>query len=184
MSDQFVGEIRVFPFTFAPLGWAMCNGQLLPINQNQALFSLLGTQFGGNGTSNFALPNLQGNVPIGFGNGVGLTPYNVGDQGGVAAVTLSSPQLPSHTHTLPVSAATTTKQATPSPTNFLGATGGGRTGGVNAYATPAQQTANPATMLSTAVGAGNGSGQPHNNMAPYLVFTFCIALQGIFPARS
>jgi len=183
MSNPFVGEIRVFPFNFAPVGWAMCNGQILPISQNTALFSLLGTQFGGNGTSNFALPNLQGNIPIGFGSGPGLSPYSIGEQGGVASVTLTSLQVPAHTHTLPVSAAATSKQATPSPSNFLGATGGGRSGGVNAYATPALQTANAATMLPGAV-ANSGGGVAHNNMAPYLVLNFCIALQGVFPARS
>src|ERR1700754_4959277 len=102
--DPFIAEIRIFPFNFAPQGWAMCNGQLLPISQNTALFSLLGTQFGGNGTSNFALPNLQGNIPIGFQQGPGLTPYSMGDTGGGQSVTLTSGQLPSHTHTLPVSA--------------------------------------------------------------------------------
>jgi microcystin-dependent protein len=183
MSDQFLAEIRVFPYTFAPQGWAMCNGQILPISQNTALFSLLGTNFGGNGTSNFALPNLQGSIAIGQGQGPGLVPYTMGEQGGVATVTLSSSTLPAHTHTLPVSAASTSKQATPSSSSFLGATGGGRTGGVNAYATPAQQATSPATMLSGAVGASGGGGG-HNNMAPYLVFTYCIALQGIYPARS
>jgi len=184
MSDQFVGEIRVFPFTFAPQGWAVCSGQILPISQNTALFSLLGTQFGGNGTSNFALPNLQGNVPVGQGQLIGGSDYFVGETGGAQTVTLNSAAVPAHTHTLPVSAATTAKQATPSPSNFLGATGAGRSGGVNAFVTPAQQTGAPVSMLPTAVGGGNGGGQAHNNMAPYLVFTYCIALQGIFPARS
>jgi len=184
MADPFVGEIRAFPFNFAPLGWAMCNGQILPISQNTALFSLLGTQFGGNGTTNFALPNLQGNIAIGFEQGPGLSDYNMGDTGGTQNVTLNSSQVPSHTHMLPVSGATTGKQAAPGSSTFLGATGGGRTGGVNTYATPTQQTASPTTMLQAAVGGGTGGGQPHNNMAPYLVLTFCIALQGVFPPRS
>jgi microcystin-dependent protein len=182
MAQPFLGEIKPFPYNFAPFGWAMCQGQLLPISQNTALFSLLGTFYGGNGTSNFALPNLQGKIVIGFQQGPGLTPYNMGDTGGAQAVTLTSGQLPSHTHTLPVSSATTSKQATPSPTNFLGATGAGRSGGVNAYAPPALQSANAVSMLATAVGGGGG--QPHNNLAPYLVLNFCIALQGIYPARS
>jgi microcystin-dependent protein len=182
MADPFLGEIRVFPFNFAPQGWATCSGQLLPISQNTALFSLLGTNFGGDGRTNFGLPNLQSRIAVGMGQGPGLSPYNIGEQGGVANVTLTNNQLPSHTHTLPVSSGTGSKQATPGPSNFLGATGG-RTGGVNIYATQAQQAANPATMLGGAV-VSAGGGQPHNNMAPFLGFTVCIALQGIFPPRS
>src|SRR5690242_13592548 len=98
MSDQFVGEIRIFPFNFAPKGWAFCDGQLLPLSQNTALFSLLGTQFGGDGKSTFALPNLQGNVPLHFGQGPGLTPYNVGDSGGASAIALLTSEMPAHNH--------------------------------------------------------------------------------------
>src|SRR5271167_1356268 len=98
MADQFLGEIRAVGFNFAPIGWALCNGQLLPISQNTALFSLLGTQYGGNGTSTFALPNFQGNVPVLFGQGTGLSAYNIGQTGGATTVTLSTPQLPAHAH--------------------------------------------------------------------------------------
>lgn len=179
--DPYIGEIRAFGFNFAPSGWAICAGQLLPISQNTALFSLLGTQYGGDGRSNFALPNLQGNIPISQGQGPGLGVYSVGDRGGSAAVALLGQQVPSHTHTLPVAAANG-KQPAPSPTMYLGATGS-RGEGVNVYATPAGQSSSSVQMLASAVGPAGGA-QPHNNLAPYLAVNYCIALQGVFPPRS
>lgn len=176
MSDQFVGEIRAFGFTFAPTGWALCNGQLLPISQNTALFSLLGTQFGGDGKSTFALPNLQACAPLGFGQGPGLSSRAIGETGGEPAVTLLASQMPSHTHT-PL--ANTTNPQTNTPVgNTWAPPGAGR--GLNLY-DPAPGTGVP--MKPGAVGTAGG-GQPHNNLPPYLTLNFCIALQGIYPPRS
>ena len=177
MSDQFVGEIRAFGFNHAPRGWATCQGQLMSISQNTALFSLLGTNFGGDGRSTFALPNLQGCIPNGAGSGVGLSPYAVGQTGGQPAVALSAGQMPAHTHTLPVSSVDG-KLAAPSPITYLGATGS-RGESVSVYSAPPQ---NPVPMLVSAVGLSPG-GQPHNNMGTFLVVNYCIALQGIFPSR-
>jgi microcystin-dependent protein len=174
MADQFVGEIRIVPLNFAPTGWALCDGQTLPISQNTALFSLLGTQFGGNGTSTFALPNLQGSAPMNQGNGAGLTPRVMGETGGETAVTLLTSEIPAHTHTIGVASASTS--GTPGPTVVFG--GGGR-GKEPAYV-PASA---PVTMSPQAIGLTGGS-QPHNNMPPYLTLNFVIALVGIFPARS
>ena len=176
MADQFVGEIRIVPFDFAPYGWALCNGQLMPIAQNTALFSLLGTQFGGNGTTNFALPNLQGNAPMNQGNGPGLTPRVMGETGGEPNVTLLITELPSHTHVS--QAGTASNSGTPGPTTTFG--DGGR-GKESAYAPAAP--ANAVLLNPQAVGSIGGS-LPHNNMSPYLTLSFVISLQGIFPARS
>jgi microcystin-dependent protein len=177
MSDQFVSEIRMFAGNFAPTGWALCNGQLLPISQNTALFSLLGTQFGGNGTSNFALPNLQGSVPISFGNGGGLTPRVIGETGGEAAVTLLQTQLPSHTH----AAMASTVGGADSPANAVwGESKLGKTP-MNVYAASNANTNVPMSPQALAVA---GSDSPHNNMPPYQCLTFIIAMQGIFPARG
>jgi microcystin-dependent protein len=174
MADNFVGEIRLFPFNFAPTGWAMCDGQILPISQNTALFSLLGTQFGGNGTSNFALPNLQGTIPVGQGQGPGLSLYDIGESGGTATVNLSVSTIPSHSHSLPVSA-TAGRVNIPSPSAVLGATG---RGSPDVYA-------GSVTGSMSASSSGNaGGGQPHNNLMPYLVLNYCIALTGIYPSRS
>ena len=174
MSNPFVGEIRVVGFTFAPVGWAQCNGQLLPISQNTALFSLLGTQYGGNGTTNFALPNLQGCAPMHQGQGAGLTPRVMGETGGETAVTLLSTEIPSHTHAAQNAAAS--NAGTPGPTTIFG--GGGR-GKEPAYAA----AATAAAMSGQAVGSTGGN-QPHNNMPPYVTLNFIIAMQGVFPARS
>jgi microcystin-dependent protein len=176
MADQFVGEIRIVPFNFAPFGWALCDGQLLAISQNTALFSLLGTYYGGNGTSNFALPNLQGSAPMNQGNGLGLTPRVLGEVGGETAVTLLLSQMPAHTHT--AKNAAVSNAGTPGPTVTFG--GGGR-GKAPAYA-PAS-TQNAVQLMQRAVGLTGGN-QPHNNMPPYLTLNFVIALQGIFPPRS
>jgi microcystin-dependent protein len=174
MADQFIGEIRVVGFNFAPTGWALCNGQLMPISQNTALFSLLGTQFGGNGTTNFALPNLQGCAPMLQGNGAGLTPRVIGEVGGETSVTLLTSQIPAHTHA--AMNAPASNADTPTNTVF----GGGSRGKEPAYAPTSASTA---LMNAQAIGLAGGS-QPHNNMPPYLTLNFIIALQGIFPSRG
>lgn len=171
MSEQYLSEIRIFAFNYAPKGWALCNGQLLSIQQNAALFSLLGTTYGGNGTTNFQLPNLQGCVPLHTGtspNGIG---YTLGQQAGEANVTLTQSQIPQHTHT--VNASTTSDANVPSAAVVPGGAG------VNAYGGPA----GGATMNPGIVGLAGGS-QPHSNLQPYLVVNFCIALTGIFPSRN
>jgi microcystin-dependent protein len=175
MANPFVGEIRIFPFNFAPFGWATCNGQLLPIGQNVALFSLLGTQYGGNGTSNFALPNLQGSFPINFGQAPGLPSYIQGESGGQAAVALLTTQIPAHTHTVVCAAA---GNSTSPSGNAFGSEGRGKP---PAYAPLA---VGAAVVMSSSAVAAAGSSQPHPNMPPYLTLNFCIALQGIFPARG
>ncbi len=174
MSDQFVGEIRAVGFNFAQVGWALCNGQLLSIAQNTALFSLLGTNFGGNGTSTFALPNLQGAMAVNSGQGVGLAPYYVGQMGGEASVTLSTPQMPSHNH---VQQGTTAEAVSKLPS---GATfgSGSRAKPIKYYLAGSGATTMHPRLLQSA-----GGNSAHNNMMPYLVLNFVIALQGIFPAR-
>jgi microcystin-dependent protein len=168
MSEQFTGEIRLMSFNFAPKGWALCNGQLLPINQNQALFSLLGTRFGGNGQTTFGLPNLQGKVPIHMGNG-----HTLGETGGQQTHTLTMSEMTQHTHVFtPSSAAATTN----TPTSSLGLAA---SAGSFLYGPPA----NLVTMNALAVSLLGGS-QPHENMQPYLTISFCIALQGIFPSPN
>jgi microcystin-dependent protein len=168
MSQPFLSEIRIMSFGYAPRGWAMCNGQLLPINQNQALFSLLGTTYGGNGQTNFALPDLRGNVPIHTGQG-----FSLGQKGGEQAHTLSISELPTHTHTL---SGTSTAASQPVPTGaFLATTAA--TDPV--YGQPTSLVAMSATAL-----ANVGGSQAHLNMQPFLALTFCIALQGIFPSQN
>jgi len=177
MSDVFLGEIRIVAFTFAPTGWAFCNGQLLPISQNTALFSLLGTTYGGNGQSNFALPNLQGSAPVHFGQGPGLSLYGQGQTGGAAAVTLLTNQMPAHNHA--VNSVTVNGDRT-SPSGAVPVMSKVGRQGVSFYSsTPGTSP----TMSPQALSLAGGS-QPHNNMPPYLTLNFVIALQGIFPARS
>jgi len=176
MASPFVGEIRMVGFNFAPLGWALCNGQILAISQNAALFSLLGTYYGGNGTSNFALPNFQGLAPMDQGQGLGLSPRSMGETDGVPSVTLLLNEIPMHNHTPHAAAAG--NSGAPGPT--MSFAGGGR-GKPPAYAPYLNTAAVP--MANTAVGFTGGS-QPHNNMPPYLTVNFIIALQGVFPARS
>lgn len=174
MSDQFVAEIRIFGCNFAPLDWALCNGQLLPISQYTAVFSLLGTTYGGNGTSNFQLPNLQGFVPLQQGQGPGLSLYDLGETGGSQTVTLLVTEIPSHTHTLSVD--TAAKKESGVLTN---GTPAGPAGGASIYSTAAANvTMNAGTL------ANYGNSQPHDNMQPYLTLNFCIALQGVYPPRS
>lgn len=173
MASPFIAEIRIFPFNFAPRGWGFCNGQLLPLAQNTALFSLVGTTYGGDGRTNFALPNLQGRAPMHAGNGPGLTPRDLGEPGGLVNVTLSEGQMASHSHALN-SQARIANQDDPGPANWLGVPGDEK------YGPP---TVPAAAMDPTAIGL-TGGGQPHTNQQPYLTLNFCIALQGIFPQRS
>jgi microcystin-dependent protein len=174
MADPFVAEIRIFPFNFAPKGWAWCDGQLLPISQNTALFSLLGTTYGGNGKSNFALPDLQGRAPMHPGQGPGLSLHDLGETGGSETVTLLESEIPSHSHS-------------------LGAQNialGGVTSGAGAVLNrPASGNLYDATSpqlvpMAPEALAPAGGDQPHNNLQPYLTFYFCIALQGVFPPRG
>ena len=172
MASPFVAEIRMFCGDFAPSGWALCNGQVLPISQNTALFSLLGTTYGGDGRTNFALPNLQAMSPMGQGEGAGLTPSVLGQAGGAATVTLTTPQIPAHTHR---ALGVARVGSSPSPSAGTWAKEG--------HELYASATSVPMTMNAGAL-ASEGGGQPHNNLPPYLVVTFIIALQGIFPPRS
>lgn len=180
MSEPFLSEIKVVSFNFPPKGWAMCNGQFLPINQNQGLFSLLGTTYGGNGQTTFALPNLRGRVPIHVGAG-----HTLGEAAGATAVTLNQQQLPTHTHQLmgqtEIVAPTGISQD-PTGRVLAGAQaalqGGGQTA-VSNYGQPGSPVAMNAQAL-----ANTGGSQPHNNMMPYLVLNFIIALQGIFPSQN
>ena len=175
MADPFVAEIRIFPFNFAPKGWAWCDGQLLPLSQNTALFSLLGTTYGGNGKSNFALPDLQGRAPMHPGQGPGLSLHDLGETGGSETVSLLESEIPSHTHQLRADTADPADVQAPSSTTSLARSFGG-----SAYLSPA---AGLVAMADTALPPAGGD-QPHNNMQPYLTFYFCIALQGVFPPRT
>ena len=179
MSDPFLGEIRIFPFSFAPVNWAMCNGQILSVSQNTALFSLLGVSFGGNGSSNFGLPNLQQAVPLGTGQGTGLSPYVTGQFGGSSTVTLATAQTPAHTHALVADAEVSTSASPAGAILMDGHYTGATPGKVAAYTTQAPDT----TMSPAAIGLAGRSG-PHNNMMPYLTLNFCIALAGVYPSRS
>ena len=173
MSNPFVAEIRIFPFNFAPTGWAMCNGQLLPISQNTALFSLLGTTYGGDGKSTFGLPNLQGSAPLHPGQGPGLSLRDLGEIGGEQNVTLISSEMPAHSH---------------SARGLAGAGGQGPSGNTWAEAnqrgisTYIPSSAQNVQMSPQALSLSGGS-LPHNNMMPYLTLNFCIAMQGVFPPR-
>ena len=173
MSDPFVAEIRIFPFNFPPKGWAFCDGQLMPISQNTALFSLLGTTYGGDGKSTFALPDLQGSAPMQPGQGQGLSLRDLGEMSGVESITLLVSEIPIHTHVQMASADPANVQIPVASACLARASGGSaystNTGGLVAMAPQ---------MLSLA-----GGGLPHNNMQPYLTLNFCIALQGVFPQR-
>jgi microcystin-dependent protein len=173
MSDQFLAEIRIFPFNFPPTGWAFCSGQLLPISQNTALFALLGTFYGGDGKSTFALPDLQGSAPMQTGQGQGLSERFLGEMSGVESVTLLVSEIPIHTHTISGSIDDGDLRI-PSPTRALAKSIGG-----NIYNT----ATSPLTLMAPQGLPPAGGGLPHNNMQPYLTLNFCIALQGIFPQR-
>lgn len=168
MSEPFLSEIKLMSFNFAPKGWALCNGQIMAINQNQALFSLLGTTYGGNGQTTFALPDLRGRIPIHFGNG-----HTLGENAGSEAVTINIQQMPTHTHVL---ACTTANATTDSPTTSDTIANAG----MNLYG---PSSGGLVAMNSSMVGNAGGS-QPHTNMAPYLTLNFCIALQGIYPSQN
>jgi microcystin-dependent protein len=177
MSDQFVAEIRIFPFNFPPKGWAFCDGQLMPISQNTALFSLLGTTYGGDGKSTFALPDMQGNAPMQPGQGQGLSLRDLGEMSGVESITLLTSEIPAHAHFIGRARADGGDSIT--PVNSVWAqSAAGRGGAALYHEPPATGTINPLGSLALA-----GGGLPHNNMQPYLTLNFCIALQGIFPQR-
>lgn len=172
--DPFVAEIRIFPFNFAPKGWAFCDGQILPLSQNTALFSLLGTTYGGDGKSNFALPNMQGNAPMHPGQGPGLSLHDLGETGGSETVSLLESEIPSHSHTM---------NAQNVPLGSLTSAAG------NTFTHPASgnlfNKVNPAVVsMAPEALAPAGGDQPHNNMQPYLTLNFCIALQGVYPPRT
>lgn len=175
MSNPFLAEIRIFTAGFAPKGWAQCDGQLMPISQNTALFSLLGTTYGGNGTSNFALPNLQGCAPMQAGQGPGLTLRDLGETAGEQTVTLLQTEMPAHTHG---ALGSSNSDAVTPTANAWGE--GQKLGGAVIYAPSAN---NNVQMNPFALSIAGGS-QPHNNMQPFLGLMFIIALQGVFPARS
>ncbi|GAA3283655.1 phage tail protein [Dactylosporangium vinaceum] len=175
MSDQFLGEIRMFAGTFAPTGWALCNGQLLPIPQNTALFSLLGTVYGGNGTTTFALPDLQGAAPLGTGQAPGLSQYVQGETGGAETVTLLATEMPQHTHIAQAAPVRGDRNSPAAATWAEAALGRVRD---RHYATAPDSTAMAANALTV-----TGASQPHDNLAPYLTLTFIIALTGVFPTR-
>lgn len=175
MSEPFIGEIKIFGFNFAPLGWAECNGQLMSIAQNTALFSILGTTYGGDGQTTFALPNLQGSAPMMWGQGNGLTPRVIGEVTGTDNVTLLTTQIPAHNHLFQNFAGPATQQ-NPSNNTALADPPAGRI-----YQT--EVTQNLTLMNPMAVGVAGGS-MPHNNQQPFLTLMFCIALEGIFPSRN
>ncbi|KAA0256355.1 phage tail protein [Acidobacteria bacterium ACD] len=173
MADPFVAEIRIFPFNFAPTGWAFCNGQILPISQNTALFALLGTTYGGNGQSTFALPNLQGSVPTFWGQGPGLSNRFQGETGGSESVTLIETEMPAHAHSM--LAATDIGDQNVPTNRVLTISNNGP-----AYA----PGGSPQVSMSPQALSPSGGSLPHNNLMPYLTLNFCIALQGIFPPRG
>ena len=172
MSEPFIGCISIFGFNFAPRGWATCSGQLLPINQNQSLFSLLGTTYGGDGRTTFALPNMQGRAPMHAGNGAGLTSRTLGQQLGAERVTLTEAQIPPHSHT--ANASDTDSTATTPQGNLAAPT----VTAFNVYGDPDNLTPGAAGQL------GQSGGSGHDNMQPYTALNFCIALTGLFPPRN
>ena len=175
MASPFVAEIRIFPFNFAPKGWAFCDGQILPLSQNTALFSLLGTTYGGDGKSNFALPNMQGNSPMHPGQGPGLSLHDLGETGGSDTVSLLESEIPSHSHSANADSGAGSAN---DPTGNVWASAQVLRQGQNLYATTG------GTSMSGNALAPAGGDQPHNNLQPYLTLNFCIALQGVYPPRT
>lgn len=176
MADPFLAEIRIFPFNFAPKGWAFCNGQLMPLSQNTALFSLLGTTYGGDGKSTFALPNMVDNVPMHPGQGPGLSLHDLGETGGSQTVTLLVSEMPFHAHSVGRASVAAGDSITPVASVWAQA-GAGRGAAALYKEPPATGKVNPLSLSPT------GGSLPHNNMQPYLTLNFCIALQGVFPQR-
>ena len=172
--DPFVAEIRIFPFNFAPKGWAFCDGQILPLSQNTALFSLLGTTYGGDGKSNFALPNMQGNAPMHPGQGPGLSLHDLGETGGSETETVLQSEMPAHNHTM-MAVNNPALVKLPGPSVSIARS---RSGFLY------QSTITPLVPMSNSVIAPTGGDQPHNNLMPYLTLNFCIALQGVYPPRT
>jgi microcystin-dependent protein len=172
VADPFVAEIRCFGFNFAPTGWAQCNGQLLPISQNTALFSLIGTFYGGDGKTTFALPNLQGSAPMQQGQSGGTSDRTLGEASGSEAITLLESEMPAHTHALNAVESTATERQPPNQMFAVGEA-------VSCY-----RSDQPSTTMNPGMLAISGGDAPHNNMQPFLVLNFCIALQGIFPPRG
>jgi microcystin-dependent protein len=180
MSEPFIGQIVLFPYNFAPRGWAFCNGQLLSIAQNTALFSLLGTTYGGDGRTTFALPDLRGRVPISAGQGPGLSDYSLGETGGAEDVTLITSEMPSHNHTAQVQLKGSNANAsTDLPSGAVLA----RSARGNIYAAAASLVDMSSSSAASTIGAAGGS-QPHENRQPFLTLNYCIALEGIFPSRN
>jgi microcystin-dependent protein len=173
--DPFVAEIRIFPFNFAPTGWAFCDGQLMPISMNTALFSLLGTTYGGDGKSTFALPNLQGNAPMHPGQGPGLSLHDLGETGGSDTVTLLESEMPAHSHTLQAQTTPASLQVGAPDRSLARSTGG--------FAYKQSPFTNLVSMAPAALSPSGGD-LPHNNLMPYLTLNFCIALQGVYPPRT
>lgn len=180
MSEPFIGEIKTWALTYAPRNWAFCDGQLLPISQNTALFSIVGTTFGGDGRVNFGVPDLRGRAPMHAGTGTGLTRRRLGDKMGVTQVTLDTSQLPVHTHDLNAGEVNADTGATNNAYLAKGVTQSGRTTSpVNSYSPN-----NPAAAMNTAALQNAGGNQAHNNVQPYLSLNMCIALAGTYPSRS
>jgi len=187
--DCFLGQIEIFGFSFPPRNWVQCNGQMLSIQQHQALFALLGTTYGGNGVNTFGLPDLRGRVPVGYGRDRLQVQWNLGQKGGEESITLTTSQIPAHDHTLKASsaAAGTSNTAFPGPTVGLGQTSGSDDQGVdmkvNLYVLPDSTKPQPAKLHSSAIGQG-GSSQPHENRMPLIALNVCISIAGNFPSRN
>ena len=175
MSNQFLAEVRIFPFDFAPVGWALCNGQLMPISQNTALFSLLGITYGGDGRTTYGLPNMQGRAPMHPGQGTGLSQHDLGEVAGTPTVTLLQTQMPAHGHPVNSEPRVNANKGAPSSTTAIAVTNAGK---------PYQTSITANTTMAPATIGPSGGSQAHNNMMPYLTLNFCIALQGVFPVRG
>ena len=173
---QYVGEIRLFPYNFEPAGWAACDGRLVPISENDTLFNLIGTTYGGDGDTTFALPDFRGRVPVHMGQGPGLSAYVLGEKGGVEAVTLTTQQIPQHNHVIAATTAAATT-STPGPGVLPAAVSG------DTFNVSTTTGNNAAPMLANSVGIGGGS-QPHDNIMPTLAMTYCISLYAIFPSQN
>lgn len=186
MSEPFLGQVEVFSFNFPPKGWTTCSGQLLSIQQNAALFALLGTMYGGDGRVNFGLPDLRGRVPVGWGQGHGLSPYDLGQKGGEEAHTLITQEMAAHNHSFNVDTNNPASNNTnvPSTSVVLGNTVGKLSGSANPFNLYLYTSGAPAGTLDPHSIGLSGGGQAHNNIMPYLALNFCISLIGIFPSRN